>query len=80
MISILVHISNADPVKIDVEEIPSPQDTCIIGKNPRERSDKEVTWIDEGVTTVIFPWWRINYIQVLPSGEEEPEFPLLYRD
>jgi hypothetical protein len=80
MISILVHISNADPVKIDVEEIPSPQDTCVIGKNPRERSDKEVTWIDEGVTTVIFPWWRINYIQVLPSGEEEPEFPLLYRD
>jgi hypothetical protein len=80
MISILVHISNSEPVKIDVEQIPSPTDTCVIGKNPRERSDKEVTWVDEGVTTVIFPWWRINYIQVLPTGEEEPTVVLPYRD
>jgi hypothetical protein len=80
MISILVHVSNQEPVKIDVEELPKLTDNCIIGKNPRDRSDKEFNWVDEGVTTVIFPWWRINYIQVLPSGEDAPEFPLLYRE
>lgn len=80
MPQILVHISNAEPVKLDVDQLPSPTDTCIIGKNPRTRSDKEVLGIDEGVTTVIYPWWRINYIQVLPTGEEAPEFILPYRD
>lgn len=80
MISLLLHISNSEPVKVDVDALPNPSDVCIIGRNPRERSDKEVIWIDEGVTTIIVPWWRINYIQVLPSGQEEPEFPLLYRE
>lgn len=80
MISLLVHLANSEPVKIDVEEMPSQQDTCLIGRNPRERSDKEITWLDEGVTQVIFPWWRINYIQVLPSGDEELDFPMPFRD
>jgi hypothetical protein len=80
MYSILVHISNSEPVKVDVEELPKATDTCIIGRNPRERSDREFTWVDEGVTTVIFPWWRINYVQVLPSGEDEPEYPMPFRE
>ena len=80
MYSILVHVSNSEPVKLDVEELPKVTDTCIIGRNPRERSDKEFTWLDEGVTTVIFPWWRVNYVQILPSGGDEPEYPLPFRE
>jgi hypothetical protein len=80
MYSILVHISNSEPVKLDVDELPKVTDSCVIGRNPRERSDKDFPWLDEGVTTVIFPWWRINYIQILPSGEEEPEYPLPFRE
>jgi hypothetical protein len=80
MYSILVHVANSEPVKLDVEELPKVTDTCIIGRNPRERSDREFTWVDEGVTIVIFPWWRVNYVQVLPSGEDEPEYPLPFRE
>lgn len=80
MPSILVHIADSEPIKLDVEELPGVADTCVIGKNPRERGDKELDWVDMGVTTVIIPWWRINYIQILPSGEDDHEFPLLFRD
>jgi hypothetical protein len=80
MISLLVHLANSEPVKIDVDEMPAPTDQVIVGKNPRERNDREVTWLDEGVTTVIFPWWRINFIQVLPNPEDEVEFPMPFRD
>ncbi|NWF68791.1 MAG: hypothetical protein HXY40_06885 [Chloroflexi bacterium] len=78
-ITILIHVINQEPVKGEVDELPKPTDTSIICKNPRERNDKEFAWVDEGVTTVIFPWWRINYVQVLPSAEEEQEFPMLFR-
>jgi hypothetical protein len=80
MYSILVHLSGSEPVKIDVDELPQPTDTIVMGRNPRDRSDREVSFIDEGVTTVIFPWWRINYIQVLPSPEDELEFPMPFRN
>lgn len=80
MYTIVLHVSNAEPVKVDVDELPDPKDNCIIGKNPRMKSDKEFDWVEEGVTTVIFPWHRINYVQVWDAGEEELDFPLTYRD
>lgn len=79
MISLLLHVQNSEPIKVDVDEMPDPKDYVIIGRNPRERSDKELNIFDEGVTTVIFPIWRINYIQVLPSVDEEIEFPMPFR-
>ncbi len=60
--------------------MPKPNDNFIIGKNPRERTEKEVTWIEEGVTTLIIPMWRITFVEVLPSAEDEAvEFPLPFR-
>ncbi len=79
MITLLLHIANQEPVKVEVDELPKPTDVVIIGKNPRERNDKEFPWVEDGVTTVIFPWWRINYVQVLPSQDEDLEFPLPFR-
>jgi hypothetical protein len=80
MITLLLHIANSEPIKVDVEDLPQPSDLMIVGKNPRDRKDKEVDWLDEGVTTVMFPWSRINLIQVMPSAEEQEEFPQLWRN
>jgi hypothetical protein len=78
-ISVLLHVANQEPVKGEVEELPKPGDVSIMIRNPREKNDKEVGWLEDGVQYAIFPWWRINYIQVLPSTEEEQEFPMLFR-
>ena len=80
MITLLLHIANTEPIKVDVEEMPNPKDNFIIGLNPRERSDKELTMFDEGVRTVFFPIWRINYVEVVPSPEDEIEFPMPFRN
>jgi hypothetical protein len=80
MITLLVHIANSEPVKVDVEEMPTPTDIMIVGRNPRDRKDREVEWLDEGVTTVMLPWSRINLIQVMPDPTSEAEFPQLWRN
>ncbi len=78
-ISLLLHIVGEDPILIEVEEMPKPTDQMVIGNNPRYRDGKDVRNILPEVHTVIFPWWRINFIEVMPSGEEE-EIYGFYRD
>jgi hypothetical protein len=80
MVTVLVHLANADAVKMDIDDLPGAEDTVIIGKNPRDKADKEVNWLEEGVSTVIFPMWRITFVEVLPSEQEEDAFPLPFRN
>ncbi len=68
---IQVHIANDDPIVLDVDTLPEPGDQFITGMNPQRRDGKEVPYILREVNQVIIPWWRINFIQVLPSEREE---------
>jgi hypothetical protein len=80
MITLQIHIANAEPIKVDVEQLPQLSDIVIMGSNPRDRQDRELNWVDDGVSTIIIPWWRINYIQVLPDRDAQEEFPLPFRN
>ncbi len=71
MPTILIHIQNDDPVLGEVDDLPTPGDSLLIVKNPRRRDGKDVPYIDINVTTVMFPVARINFIELMPSGEDE---------
>ena len=79
MITLLIHLQNIEPIKLDVEELPGTADSVIVGKNPRDRSDRELEWIEDGVMTVMMPWWRVSYVEILPGEDRESEFPLPFR-
>jgi hypothetical protein len=74
-----IHVAGDDPVVVDVEELPSPNDQFVLGTNPQRRDGKEVQYILREVNQVIFPLWRINFIQILPSEQEE-EVPTFVRE
>ncbi|MGF1503611.1 MAG: hypothetical protein GYB64_03465 [Chloroflexi bacterium] len=76
---IQVHIQNDDPVVLDVDELPKPGDQFVLGMNPQRRDGKEVNYIMREVNQIIIPWWRINFIQVLPSDQEE-DVPTFIRE
>jgi hypothetical protein len=71
MPTILLHIQNEDPVLGEVDELPKLTDTIIIIKNPRKRDGKDLAFIDSNISTVIWPINRMNFIEVIPSEEEE---------
>ncbi len=70
-ITVIVHIANEDPIIGEVEEMPTLSDTMIIIANPRKRDGKDLHYLDSDVTTVIWPWNRITFLEILPSEEEE---------
>ncbi len=71
MLTIIVHIANEEPTVCEIENLPGPSDQSLIIYNPRRRDGKDIHYLDENVTTVIYPWHRINFVQVLPSEEME---------
>ena len=71
MISIIVHIANEEAIVCEVDEVPGTIDQFILMQNPRRRDGKDIHYLDEEVTSMIVPWHRINFVQLLPSAEAE---------
>lgn len=69
--TVLIHISNEDPIVGEIEELPNPTDTSLKVQNPRKRDGKDLHFIQNDVTTVFWPWSRISFMEVLPSGAED---------
>ena len=69
--TVLVHISGEDAVVGEVEELPEPGDTNITIRNPRRKDGKDLPYLEGNVVTVVWPMHRVNFIEVLPTTEEE---------
>jgi hypothetical protein len=69
MQSVIVHIANEDAIVCEIENLPDPKDVTLLVHNLRRRDGMDVHYLDEEVTSVIFPLHRVNFIQVLPSAE-----------
>lgn len=76
--TLYIHLVSDAPILLDCDELPNPTDTLIVGKNPRLRDGKDLHYILDEVTTVIFPLARISFIEIMPGGIEEPILP--FRD
>jgi hypothetical protein len=70
-LSVLVHLSGEDPVLGEIEALPAPTDVSITVNNPRRRDGKDLSYVQGDVVTVIWPMHRINFIEILPTSEEE---------
>jgi hypothetical protein len=69
--TLLVHLESSDPVVAEVDDLPSSQDQVIVVNNPRQRDGKDLPYVMPEVQTLIFPWSRITFIEVMPTEEEE---------
>jgi len=69
--TIVVHISNEDPIVGEIDEMPAVTDTMIVIHNPRRRDGKDVHYLSNDVVTVIWPVNQITFIEVMPSEAEE---------
>lgn len=69
--SVVLHIQGEEAVVAEVEQLPAPPDASITVNNPRRMDGKELHYLTENVITVVFPMHRLNFIEVLPTKDEE---------
>lgn len=72
--SVIIHLSNEEPVLGEVDQLPASTDQIITLNNPRRMDGKYLNFVQDRVTTVIWPLSRISFIEVFPNEEEEDIF------
>ncbi len=70
-ITVVVHFMGAESVIAEIDDLPNPSDQMITVKNPRSLDGKDLHFLMDKVVTVIWPIDKINFIEILPSEEEE---------
>jgi len=71
MPTVIVHIQGEEAVLGELDEIPNLNDNLIILKHPRKKDGKDLAYLDPNVNVVIWPMNKINFIEVLPAGEDD---------
>ena len=79
MPTVIVHVMNEDPILAEMEALPSPTDTSITLTNPRRRDNKPLHYVTAEALSVIFPWHRVSFIEVMPGEESRGEVDLFFR-
>lgn len=69
--TLLLHIVGEPAMMCDADQLPSPNDNCLTVTNLRTRDGKDIATVDSSSTHFIFPWTRINFIEVMGAEEEE---------
>jgi hypothetical protein len=75
-----MHIANEEPVVGEIDEIPEPTHQMVTITNPRRRDGKDIHYLEDEVTTMIVPWHRINFLEIMPSAEELEEVITFVRE
>lgn len=70
-LTLIIHIPNADPVVGEIDEMPTSSDTFILINNPRTRDSKDVSYLNEQTTCVLWPLDKISFIEFLSTKGEE---------
>ena len=69
--TVILHITGEASILGEIDELPKPSDNIITLTNPRLRDGKDVHYLEQNVTKVIWPFAKIALIEVLESQEEE---------
>ncbi|KPL86644.1 MULTISPECIES: hypothetical protein [Herpetosiphon] len=77
---VILHLSGEDPIVAEMEDDPQPTDAFIRVSNMRRRDGKDVPYIGGGVQSVIYPWHRVTFIEMMVSEEERGNVIDFFRD
>jgi hypothetical protein len=69
--TVILHIANEASVIGEVDDLPKAADTIITITNPRQKDGKDLHYLDERVSKVIWPLVKVSFIEILGDSEEE---------
>ena len=69
----ILHLTNDQPLAVDLIEMPSPGDIAVICTNIRTIDGKKPVYIDFATSTFVFPMLGIRFLEILNAAGEGAE-------
>ncbi len=69
--TLLIHVENEEPFLAEVDELPGRADQLLLCNSPRRRDGKDVDGFLPEVVTIIIPWNRVYFAELMPSETSE---------
>jgi len=69
--SVIIHIAGETSIAGEIEELPKPTDNIVVVMHPRQKDGKDLHYLDERVSKVIWPLVKVSFIEILGDSEEE---------
>jgi len=69
--TVVIHITNEDPIVGEIDELPAAADNMLTVHNPRRRDGKDVNYLSNDVVTVIWPISQVSFVEIIPTEGEE---------
>ena len=70
-ITLIVHVANEEPFMAEIEELPMAAQTSLTLSNPRKLDGRDLHYLSDDVTTMVVPWHRINFLEVVPGRDAD---------
>jgi len=77
---LIIHLVGEDPIEAEVDELPKSGESYIQVSNPRRRDGRPLNYVTAGARSFLFPWTRINFIEVMVSEAEHREVIEFFRE
>ena len=78
--TIVLHVIGEEPILADIDEMPDPASNFVTCSNLRKRDGKPVNYVSPGARTILFPWSRISFLEIMVSGEERRDIVDFFRE
>jgi hypothetical protein len=76
----ILHLTNDQPLVVELLEEPTPRDIAIVCTNPRSVDGKKPVFIDYQSSTFVFPMSAIRFVEVLRLSEDGEQLTPMVSD
>lgn len=79
-IKAILHISGEESILCEIETMPQPSDNFVVAFNPTRKDGKAIPTLETSVTSVIFPWTRVSYIELFEERSQRENVVGFFRE
>jgi len=79
-IKAILHIPGEESILCEIEAMPQPTDNFVVIYNPSRKDGKAIQTLEDSVSSIIFPWTRVSYIELFEERAQRENVVGFFRE